>query len=243
MEVDSTDQKTAYLSCMSHEIRAILSIIMGACDMAKYHIDDKYKLIDCLEKISKSTYEMLTITDCLMEMGKNKKAEVTVMQEDFFIDELACEIKTLLEPLAEEKNIKLEVAFNNVSTRNVTSDYGQLLHMLINIATNAIKYTPGGGEVRLVLEENVCDDSRFAHYRISCHDTGIGIPDEFLEHIYEPFSRADDERVAGIKGTGLGMMIVKEIVEKLGGKIHIDSTVDVGTTVVIDLNLLKADID
>lgn len=237
MDVDN-DHKTTYLSCVSHEIRSILSIIMGACDMAKRHINDVEKVSDFLNRISSNAYKVVKITDELMEMGKDAAEDITEC-ESFFINELAYELKTLMEPLADEKEIRFEVTLLNISTESVRSDYGRLLHMMVNIVSNAIKYTPAGGMVEVIFEETGYIENDLSCYRFSCHDTGIGIPDEFLEYIFEPFSRADDERIAAISGTGLGMMIVKEIVEKLGGSIHIDSAINKGTTVAIELSLPK----
>ena len=145
-------------------------------------------------------------------------------------------MRSLLEPLAEQKSIVLDVSAEDVYNRKVVADYGHLLQVVINLATNAIKYTMQGGFVKIRIKEKGNNDPEVATYEFMCKDNGIGMDQEFLKHIFEPFVRAEDSRVNQIKGAGLGMSIVRNIVDMFGGTIKIKSRPGVGTTVRVVFN-------
>ena len=147
----------------------------------------------------------------------------------------------MLTPLALEKNIKFTISTEGFVSREVLGDYGRILQIMVNIATNSIKYTRLGGTVTITFEEEKTADPEVLTGKFTCIDNGVGIPETFMEHIFEPYARADDKRTKSTPGTGLGMSIVKDNVDAMGGSIHIDSKVDKGTKVTIRLKLKKND--
>lgn len=238
MSEENVDCEPDILSNMSHEMRSALNIITASCTMAKNHIDDECRVQDDLRRIDRTVDHITRLIDEYLDICRIRDGRSFPAEEEFTIDDLEEELRLLTEPLAEEKKIRFSIKTAGSLSREVVGDYGRLLQILINLATNSIKYTPEGGTVFVGIEELDETETEVA-YRITCRDNGIGISKDFLQHIYEPFARADDERVRLSGGTGLGMAIVKEIVEAMGGSIHIDSVIDVGTTVTILIRLKK----
>lgn len=245
MSEENVDCKPDLLSNMSHEMRSALNIIMASCTMAEDHIDDKVRVRDHLKRIFAAVDHLTNLINDYLDICRIKDGKSFLAEEEFFIGDLGEELKLLMEPLAEEKNISFSITTEGFEGREVVGDYGRLLQILINLAANSIKYTSEGGTVLVAIEVSdetdveKCSNEEDALCRITCGDNGIGISEDFLQHIYEPFARADDERVRLTGGTGLGMTIVKEMVETMGGSIHIDSVIDVGTTVTILIKLKK----
>lgn len=237
--------KPDLLSNISHEMRSGLSIIMASCTMANNHIEDKRRVQDDLKRIYTAVDHLTDLIDDYLAICRAKDGGVIPAEEEFAIIDLGEELRLLMEPLAAEKGICFNIMSDGPARRKVVGDYGRLLQILINLVTNSIKYTPEGGKVIVSMEEyreaedDGGGDEDKASYMIKCRDNGIGISEDFLRHIYEPFARADEERVRLAGGTGLGMTIVKEIVDAMGGRIHIDSMIDVGTTVTVLINLKK----
>lgn len=237
MQEDKRKMRTEFLSGMSHEIRTPLNVIIGMCDIAMYHIDDKKRVLECLQRISTAGDHLTQLINNILDITKLEQGKMPIKEEAFHLDQLTDELYALLEPLASEKMIIFEMSSKKVINKQVTGDYGRIMQIMINLLTNAIKYTPQGGFVRFWVEEkeNTCPNK--VTYSFVCEDNGIGMPETFLEHIFKPFSRADDVKVSQIEGAGLGMSIVKEIIDAMGGTIHIDSILNGGTTVTVDLEL------
>ena len=223
--------KTKFLSNMSHELRTPLNVIVGMCDIARHHIDDVDKVRECLEKISKAGDRLIELVDNALDITRIEQGRELIKEKDMCVDDFAEEVRTLLEPLAEKESIVLDVSAKDVYNRKVIADYGHLLQVVINLATNAIKYTMQGGFVKVRIKERNNNNPEIATYEFMVKDSGIGMEQEFIEHIFEPFVRADDTRVNQIKGAGLGMSIVKNIVDMFGGTIKIKSRPGVGTTI------------
>lgn len=232
--------KTEFLSNMSHEIRTPLNVIIGMCDIARNHIDDKEKVESCLYKISVAGDHITELVNKVLDITRIEQGKALIKERAFNIGELTCELKNMLEPLAAGKSIVFRISDKDVINRNIIGDYSHIIQVMINLATNAIKYTPQGGftEIKVVEKENEnCD---MVTYSFSCQDNGIGMSEEFLERIFEPFTRGDDSRVNKVSGSGLGMSIVKKIVDALNGRIHIKSAEGAGTTVTVDFDFRSA---
>lgn len=228
--------KTKFLSNMSHELRTPLNVIIGMCDIARHHIDDIDKVRDCLDKISKAGDRLIELVDNALDITRIEQGGELIREQDMCVDDFADEVRSLLDPLAKQKSIVLDVSAEDVYNRKVVADYGHLLQVVINLATNAIKYTMQGGFVKIRIKEKGNNDTGVATYEFMCKDNGIGMDQEFLKHIFEPFVRAEDSRVNQIKGAGLGMSIVRNIVDMFGGTIKIKSRPGVGTTVRVVFN-------
>lgn len=243
MEKEYIGDKTSRISdmtneFMSHELKNALNMMMASCTMAQKHIDDRDRVLDYLSRIDMTVSRMSGLIDSIFTSGKNKE-DVEMLYTSFDIKELENDLKDLLTPLALEKNIKFNISTEGFVSREVLGDYGRILQIMVNIATNSIKYTHLGGAVRITFEEEKTADPEVVTGKFTCIDNGVGIPETFMEHIFEPYARADDKRTKSTPGTGLGMSIVKDNVDAMGGSIHIDSKVDKGTKVTIRLKLKK----
>ena len=227
--------KTEFLSSMSHEIRTPLNVIVGMCDIARNHIDDKEKVESCLYKISKAGDHITQLVNKVLDITKIEQGKTLIKEKEFNIEELTKEIKNMLEPLAAQKNIIFRISDKEVVNRQIIGDYSHIMQIMINLGTNAIKYTQGCfAEIKITELKNESVDT--VTYNFVCQDNGMGMSEEFLERIFEPFVRGDDTRVNNISGSGLGMAIVKKIVEAMNGRITIKSTEGMGTKVTVDLD-------
>ena len=243
MEKEYIGDKTSRLSdmtneFMSHELKNALNMMMASCTMAQKHIDDRDRVLDYLSRIDMTVSRMVDLIDSIFASGKNKN-DAQMFYTSFNIKELEDDLNDLLTPLALEKNIKFTISTEGFVSREVLGDYGRILQIMVNIATNSIKYTHLGGAVTITFEEEKTADPEVVTGKFTCIDNGVGIPETFMEHIFEPYARADDKRTKSTPGTGLGMSIVKDNVDAMGGSIHIDSKVDKGTKVTIRLKLKK----
>jgi len=224
-----------FLLNMIHEIRTPLSIIMGMCEIAACHIDDEDKVENCLSKITVAGGHLAELVNDMLEIGRLHNGNVQIKDEVFDIRVLNMELKSMIESSAEEKQIFFDT---DVSGKHfdVSGDYRRIMQVLMNIVSNAVKYTQEGGGVQLCIEEASSDSNL---YRFICKDNGFGMSEEFLEHIFEPFTRADDERISDIKGTGLGMSITYRLVKLMGGNIYVESVLGQGTKVTVELPLKR----
>lgn len=243
MEKEYIGDKTSRISdmtneFMSHELKNALNMMMASCIMAQKHIDDRDRVLDYLSRIDMTVSRMSGLIDSIFTSGKNKEV-AEMLYTSFDIKELEDDLEDLLTPLALEKNIKFTISTEGFVSREVLGDYGRILQIMVNIATNSIKYTRLGGTVTITFEEEKTADPEVLTGKFTCIDNGVGIPETFMEHIFEPYARADDKRTKSTPGTGLGMSIVKDNVDAMGGSIHIDSKVDKGTKVTIRLKLKK----
>lgn len=220
-----------FLSNMSHEVRTPLNVIVGMCDIAMRHTDDRDKVENCLRKISVAGDHLIELMDNLLDITKIEQGCIDIQEREFEVDKLVDEIKIMTESSASRKNLIFDIASGGVIKRKVKGDYGHALRAMLNIVSNAVKYTPDGGFVKIVINEVYNSDPECTTYKFTCRDNGIGMSEEFLEKVYNPFVRADDIRVNQINGSGLGMSIVKKIVEALDGDIEIHSKEGTGTSV------------
>lgn len=236
MDKENVDSKTDFLFTLSHEIKNALNIINAMCCVIENNIDNRERALQYLTRVYSITEHISEIMNKSLDMIVFNSNRSDIKQEPFKLDKLEEELYQLILPMAENKDIDFRVINEHAKERVVLGDYSGILQILINIATNSIKYTHEGGLIIIrVEEESSCMTETIYNFR--CIDNGIGMNEEFIEHIFDPFVRADDDRVRQAKGTGLGMSIVKGMVEAMKGSIHIASAVDAGTTVTIKLKL------
>lgn len=231
------DAKIVFLSHMSHELRTPLNVIIGMCEIAKYHINDRERVLECLGKIGIAGEHLTEMVDSILDITRIEQGKEIVKENDFNIDDFVNELYTLLEPIAAKKHIVLDISSKDVVNREIVADYSHILHIMTNLATNSIKYTASGGFVKLNIAESTCKQSGMTTYEFVCKDNGIGMSEEFMERIYEPFTRDDSVRCKQIKGAGLGMSIVRKLVDLLEGDIHIKSILGEGTEVTVRLDV------
>jgi len=226
--------KTSFLFNMSHDIRTPMNAIMGYTHLMKKDIDDKEKLLDHLNKIETSNEILLSLINNVLEMARIDSGKTE-------IDNIYCDIYELFDGLlpmftesAQRKNIDFE-GIIDVSNRAVMCDTTKIREILINLVNNAIKYTPNGGRVTIRLTELPSNKDGYAILQTVVEDNGIGMNAEYLAHIYDSFSRERTTTESKVEGSGLGMAIVKKLVDIMGGFIDIESEPEKGTKITVTL--------
>ncbi len=232
--------KTTFLNSMSHDIRTPMNAIIGFTSLAQNHMDEPKKVEEYLGKISTSSAHLLSLINDVLDMSRIESGTVTLDENAIHLPDLLEELQTMMLGMAEESQLKLSVDMEDVEHEDVIADKLRLNQVLLNIASNAVKFTPSGGEVRICLAEKQCNRKAYARYEFTVVDTGIGMSQEFIGHIFDTFSREHSSTVSGIQGTGLGMAITKNIVDMMGGEITVESEEGKGTTFTVCFDLLLA---
>lgn len=227
---------------MSHDIRTPMNAILGFTDIAQKHIDDKNRVEDSLEKVRASGEHLLSLINDVLDMSRVESGKVSIEVEPLCIDTANDNLYSLMNGSAETKNILFTADIDeSVTHRWIYADRLQLMRVFTNIISNSVKYTEPGGKINLLAEELPCDKEGYARFRYTVTDTGIGMSEEYLEHVFDPFSRAESATKSGVIGTGLGMSITKNLVEIMGGTIAIESEVGAGTKVTLELEFRIAE--
>ena len=228
--------KSSFLSRMSHDIRTPLNGIIGLLEVDASHPDDTELINSNWEKMRISANHLLSLLNDILQMSKLESGEITLTHEPIEINQLSAEVLTIIGQRAAETGITMEVDKNSDPV-SVPWVYGSPLHLrqiFLNIYTNCIKYNKVGGSVS-TLFQCVEKGERSVTYRWTITDTGIGMSEEFLKHIFDPFTQENADARSVYHGTGLGMAIVKGLVERMNGSIEVSSTVGVGSVFVITL--------
>lgn len=237
--------KTDFLSNMSHDIRTPMNGIIGMTAIAAAHIDDKERVQDCLKKTTQASKHLLSLINEVLDMSKIESGKVDLMEEEFNLSDLIDNLLTMTSSQIAEHHHELSVNISGVTHEAVVGDSLRIQKVFTNLMSNAVKYTPDGGKIKLSFSEKPCNQVRVGCYEVVFEDNGIGISEEFLEHIFEPFTRSDgDNHVNKVQGTGLGMTISRNIVRMMGGDIKVESKLGVGScfTVTMYLKLQDAEV-
>ena len=231
--------KTDFLSNMSHDIRTPMNGIIGMTAIAAAHIDDKGRVKDSLQKITQASKHLLSLINEVLDMSKIESGKVQLIEEEFNLSDLIDNLITMTSSQIEEHHHELSVNISDVTHEAVIGDSLRIQKIFTNLMSNAVKYTPDGGMLRLSISEKPTNQKKVGCYEFIFEDNGIGMSEEFIDHIFEPFVRASDEHVNRIQGTGLGMPISRNIVRMMGGDIKVESTPGKGSrfTVTIYLKL------
>ena len=239
--VAANEAKTTFLFNMSHDIRTPMNAILGFTDMARRNIGDRDRVLDCLQKVRMAGDHLLTLINEVLDMARIESGKTNVNVEVSDLTTIGGFILSLMGKTAEEHDVSLHANTTNIKNRLVEMDKLHVNQIMVNIISNSIKYTKPGGKVDFIVEEIPEPLNGIGKYRFTITDTGIGMSQEFLTHIFESFSREETATISGIEGTGLGMSITKKLVDQLGGTIDIQSEVNKGTTTVIELPLKLAE--
>ncbi|MGN1423782.1 MAG: response regulator [Oscillospiraceae bacterium] len=231
--------KTEFLSNMSHDIRTPMNGIIGMTAIAATHLDDKERVRDSLQKISQASKHMMSLINEVLDMSKIESGKVDLFEEEFNLSNLIDNLLSMTSDQINRHHHELSVNISGVTHEEVIGDSLRIQKVFTNLMSNAVKYTPDGGKIRLSIVEKPSNIAQIGCYEFIFEDNGIGMSEEFMEQIFEPFARASDSRVNKIQGTGLGMPISRNIVRMMGGDIRVESKLDVGTrfTVTIYLKL------
>ena len=237
----ANEAKTRFLFYMSHDIRTPMNAIIGFADLLEKHLDDKKRVIDYISKIKHSSSFLLSLINYVLEMARIESGKATLKTETGDLKNLVNTLNDVFEPSIEEK--KLQYTCNlKVENPYVHCDKTKLREILLNVISNSIKYTPEGGSVTVdITEEGHDAEKKVSFYRFTIEDTGIGMSKEYLPHIFEEFSRENTSTESKVIGTGLGLPIVKSLVDLMGGTIEVSSEVTVGTKTIIILPCLVSE--
>ncbi|MBO5055689.1 MAG: response regulator [Lachnospiraceae bacterium] len=229
--------KSDFLSRMSHDIRTPMNAIMGMTTVAAMNIDDKERLKDCLNKITLSSRHLLALINDVLDMSKIESGKVTLFEEEFDMAKLVENLLAIIQPQIQEKNQQLKVNISNITHEDVIGDSLHLQQVFVNIMGNAVKFTPEGGTISFSICEKPSRIQGSGCYEFIFEDTGIGMKEEFIKTIFEPFARENSASHRNIEGTGLGMSIANNIVEMMNGNIQVESTLGVGSKFTVQVYL------
>ncbi len=227
--------KSIFLSNMSHDIRTPLNGIIGMTTIASGRLADPDKMRDCLRKIENASRHLQSLVNDVLDMSKIESGKFLLHDAEIFLPEFTKGLINIIGQQAKTKNQTLDVAAISVTHENILGDQLRLNQLFINILSNSVKFTPPGGAIGLRIEELPCGREGFARFEFTCHDTGIGMDKEFIQHIFESFSRERDSRIDKIEGSGLGLSITKRIVDMMGGDIRVESEKNRGTRFIVTM--------
>ena len=241
-EAESANKaKTDFLSTMSHDIRTPMNAIIGLTTIAEKNVGDVESTEANLRKINLAGHHLLTLINDILDISKVESGKLNLSPLTFSIVETVENLVNISQPMIKEKNLEFSFHINQMEKEYLYADQLRLNQIYINILSNAIKYTEPGGRVSVDLREEESPKSGCVRLSYIVADTGIGMSEEYMKTMYEPFSRQVDSRVNSIQGTGLGLAITKQMVELMGGTIDCQSEPGKGTTFTVVLDIPVAD--
>ena len=233
-EAESANRaKTAFLNNMSHDMRTPMNAIVGFTDLAEEHADDSEQVRNYLDMISVSSQHLLSLINDVLDMSRIESGNLIIEEENVDLEELVDDIRLITQADAAAKDLELSIDTEGIQHGNVITDRLHLSQVLLNILSNAVKFTPEGGKIRFSAEERPSDPEGMAEYEFRIKDNGIGMSEEFRKTIFDAFTRERTTTVSGIQGTGLGMAITKSIIDKMGGTITVDSEEGKGSEFIV----------
>ena len=224
----ANEAKTRFLFNMSHDIRTPMNAIIGFAELLEKHLDNKERAMDYVKKIRSSSSFLLSIINYVLEMARIESGKATLKSETGNFEELVNSLGAVFEPAVKEKGLEYHCKLD-VEHSNVICDQTKIREIILNIVGNAIKYTPEGGKVSMKITESPSETSERALYKLTIEDNGIGMSEEYLPHIFEEFTRERTTTESKIIGTGLGLPIVKSLVDLMQGSIEVESELGKGT--------------
>ncbi len=229
--------KNTFLSNMSHDMRTPLNAIFGYTALAQKTTDNTAMVQNYLNKIEASGRQLLDLINKVLEISWTESNDFQLAESKCNLSDILQDVHRELISRASEKNISFYLSMAGLEHCDIISDRDKLRQMLLYLADNAVTYTKNDGRVDLIAMELELQPNDYAVYQFVIRDTGIGIKEEFLEHIFKPFERENNTTVSGIHGTGLGLTIARNIVQIMGGSIEVESAVGVGSTFTVTLPL------
>lgn len=230
--------KSYFLFNMSHDIRTPLNAIIGYSELAKNHLDEKEVLDDYIYKIQTCGRQLLGLIGDVLDMAKIESGNLEISEKPCLCQDLMSDIMISVNESAKKKGLEFE-ASGNACHSTILCDKVKVQKILLNILSNAVKYTPKGGKISLSVQEKIREDEGLSDFTFVVKDNGIGISKEFLPYIFNSFSRERNATISGVSGTGLGMTITKRLVDAMGGKIEVESQQNMGTTVTVSITFSR----
>lgn len=237
----ANEAKSRFLFNMSHDIRTPMNAILGFTSLAKRHADDEEAVENYLEKIEFSSEHLLKLINDILDMSSIENGKVFIEEVPAKVHDCGEAIDIMASEIAKKKNIELSINYDRIKNEDVMADKLHIHQIVLNIVSNSLKYTEPGGKIDITIRQKPCFNSGYGNYEIEVADTGIGMSEQFLKHIFENFERERSSALSGIEGTGLGMPITKKLIDLMDGTIDIKSKLGVGTTVTVGLTLKLQD--
>ena len=222
--------KSVFLSNMSHDIRTPMNAIVGFTSLAMKHIDNQERMEEYLKKIMTSGNHLLSLINDVLDMSRIESGKIRLEEKACSLPEILHGICNIVQADVHAKQLELHVDTMDIRNEDIFCDKLRLNQVLLNLLGNAVKYTGAGGAINMRITEKAGAPEGFAHYEFTIRDNGVGMSEEFVEHIFEPFERESNSTISGIQGTGLGMAITKNIVDMMNGTIEVKSELGVGST-------------
>lgn len=233
----ANEAKSQFLSNMSHDIRTPMNAVVGMTAIAGSHLDDKEKIGECLKKINLSSKHLLSLINDVLDMSKIENGKMSLRTEPFNFAELVADVLEIIQLEAKSKQLKLDINLAMLKNETVSGDPLRVRQVFINILSNAVKYTLACGSIHIEVKQEDSHLKGYQNYVFYCADTGIGMSEEFLKRIFQPFERVQDSTSSKIAGTGLGMAITKNLVDLMNGEIEAESRQGEGSAFTVTLPL------
>ena len=233
---EANEAKTRFLFNMSHDIRTPMNAIIGFSDLLEKHIDEREKVLDYTKKIKSSSSFLLSLINYVLEMARIESGKAVLKEEVGDLQLLTNMLSDVFEPLVRQKQLTCTY-HTDLMHPYVICDKTKVREILLNIISNAIKYTPEGGHIAVSISETPCEQAGTGRYTLRVQDDGIGMSEDYLPHIFEEFSREHTSTESKVVGTGLGLPIVKALVDRMHGTIDVQSKIGCGTTMTVTLPL------
>ncbi len=227
--------KREFLFNMSHDIRTPMNAIIGYTSLAATHADNRELVVDYLRKISTASQHLLSLINDVLDMSRIESGRVSLELKNVHLPDLIHDIRDILQSNIAAKRLSLFIDTMDVIDEEIVADPMRLNQVLINILSNAVKFTQAGGMITLRIVQKNSAPAGFADYEFSVRDNGVGMSEEYQKHIFEQFSREESASVSRTQGTGLGMSITKRLVDMMGGTIKVKSRVGQGSEFVVSL--------
>lgn len=231
--------KTSFLNSMSHDIRTPMNAIVGMTAIAAANVADQEKVRECLHKITGASNHLLALINDILDMSRIEAGKMSLAAKAFSLTDLLENMSSMMLPQAKVKNQQLKIICRDIVHTRVVGDQLRLQQVFLNIISNAVKYTPEGGYIQVELKELQGQVGGMSVYSFTCRDNGYGMTQEFQEHLFEPFARSEDAAVKNIQGTGLGMVIARNIVRMMDGDIKVESVYGAGSCFEVTFQLSR----
>lgn len=231
--------KTTFLNSMSHDIRTPMNGIIGMTAIAQAHLEDRERVKNCLGKIAGASQHLLSLINDVLDVSRIESGKVDLQEQPFSLPDVIDNLVSMTSSAVEEHQHTLEVEVEQLDHEEVIGDPLRLQQVFLNLLSNAIKYTPDGGCIRISLQERPTRSDDYAKFEFECEDNGVGMTAEYQEHLFEPFSRALDRHTHNVQGTGLGMVITRNIIRMMGGDIRVESQYRKGSRFTVEFKMKK----
>ena len=233
----ASESKTVFLSNMSHDIRTPMNAVLGFTTLLSNEAENPIKVREYTKKIMASGHHLLSLINDILDVSKIESGKVVLNYEPFALNDVISSIDTIIQPMTRAKEQEFHLEVTGIRHEYLVGDETRINQILINLLSNAVKYTPEGGKIWCRILGLKQRSSQFEHICIEVEDNGYGMTQEYLQVIFDAFTRAENSTTNKVQGTGLGMAITKNIVELMGGTIEVASEVDKGTIFTVDLEL------